>query len=87
MVTNVQPNKVYRIKGRSKYFEFKYGTFNPEFIAEEQMDYRRQPSPSSFLYQGKALAEGISATDGKTVYGHIRGMGEYIHMSELEEVK
>jgi len=82
----IEAGKTYRIKGNSKYFQFKYGTPNPEFIAEGQVDYRRQFAPPTFLYQGRALAEGLPATDGYTVYGHIDGLGEFVHESELEEI-
>ena len=76
----------YRIKGESKYFLTKYGSANPEIIIEEKLDYHTSFSPPTFLFQGRALAEGVPI-DGNTYYGHNKGMGEFVHETELEEIK
>lgn len=76
--------KEYRIKGESKYFFRKYGSANPKIIIEEAADYHEQFNPPSFLYLGRMLAEGLPA-NGNTYYGHINGMGEFVHENELEE--
>jgi len=77
--------KNYKINGNSKYFKRKYGTPNPVFTMEKKLDYRKGFSPATFLYQGRALAEGLPVSDGNTIYGHIGGLGEFIHESELGE--
>lgn len=79
----IEPNKAYKIKGESKYFSRKYGTPNPEIIIETALDYHTAFKPPSFLYIGRMLAEGLPA-DGNTYYGHINGLGEFVHQSELE---
>lgn len=70
------------IKGKSKYFETKYGSPNPEFIIEEALDFHTSFNPVSFLYLGRAMAEGLPL-DGDTLYGHIKGLGEFVHRTEL----
>ena len=82
----IEAGKTYRIKGSSKYFLRKYGTANPEIDIEKFMDYHHFYSPPTFLFQGRALAEGVPI-DGNTYYGHIDGLGEFVHESELEEIK
>jgi len=79
----IEPGKTYRIKGESKYFLAKYGTSNPEIIIEEKLDFHGEFKPPSFLYLGRALAEGLPA-DSNTYYGHIKGLGEFVHETELE---
>lgn len=79
------PGKKYRIKGDSKYFMKKYGTPNPEIVIEGPYDLQSAFSPVTFLYMGRALAEGLP-TDEKIHYGHVQGLGEVVHESELEEV-
>lgn len=79
----IEAGKTYRIKGQSKYFLAKYGTANPEIIIESKEDYHESFSPPAFLFQGRALAEGV-LIDGNTYYGHIGGLGEFVHESELE---
>ncbi|GAH49028.1 unnamed protein product [marine sediment metagenome] len=81
----IEAGKTYRVKGQSKYFARKYGSANPEIVIEGKQDYHHFFSPPSFLFQGRALAEGIPI-DGNTYYGHIGGLGEFVHESELEEV-
>lgn len=79
----IEPGRAYRIKGQSKYFTAKYGTPNPEILIESALDFHKEFSPPSFLYLGRALAEGLPV-DGNTYYGHIKGLGELVHESELE---
>lgn len=77
--------KKYRIKCGSKYFEFKYGE-NPIIIIECEIDFHSEFTPPSFLYLGRVLAEGNrDLLRGKTYYGHIKGMGEFVHETELGE--
>jgi len=83
MEVKIESGKTYRIKGQSKYFARKYGTSNPEIIIEEAWDYHKEFAPPSFLYIGRMLAEGLP-TDGNTYYGHIDGLGEFVHETELE---
>lgn len=78
----IEPGKAYKIKGESKYFLAKYGTSNPEIIIGEKSDFHDEFKPPSFLYLGRALAEGVPV-DGNTYYGHIEGLGEYVHETEL----
>ena len=82
----IETGKTYRVKGESKYFSRKYGTPNPEILIECPLDYHGEYNPASFLYIGRMLAEGLP-TDGKTYYGHIDGLGEFVHKVELELVK
>lgn len=79
----IEAGKTYRIKGSSQYFTKKYGTPNPEIAIEGKLDYHQEFKPPSFLYLGRALAEGVPV-DGNTYYGHIKGLGEFVHESELE---
>lgn len=81
----IKPGKTYRIKGESKYFARKYGSSNPEIEIECALDYHKEFQPPSFLYIGRMLAEGLPL-DGSTYYGHIKGLGEFVHETELEEV-
>jgi len=81
----IEPGKTYRIKGQSKYFSSKYGTPNPGIIIESKLDYHTSFSPPTFLFQGRALAEGVPI-DGNTYYGHIKGLGEFVHEMELEAI-
>ena len=81
---NIVNGKVYRVKGESKYFKIKYGTSNPEILIKEKSDFHKVFNPPSFLYIGRGLAEGLPM-DSNTYYGHISGLGEYVHESELEE--
>ena len=82
----IKPGRTYRIKGQSKYFTRKYGTANPEIVIESALDYHKEYNPVSFLYLGRILAEGLPV-DGNTYYGHIKGLGEFVHESELEPVE
>jgi len=80
----IEPGKIYRIKGKSRYFSRKYGTANPEIVIESKLDYRKEFKPPTFLYIGRMLAEDLPL-DGNTYYGHIEGIGEIVHENELEE--
>jgi len=81
----IETGKKYRVKGKSRYFNRKYGTPNPEILIESSSDYHREFKPVSFLYIGRMLAEGLP-TDGITYYGHINGLGEFVHETELKLV-
>lgn len=81
----IEPGKTYRIKGQSKYFTRKYRTPNPEIIIEKALDYHQEFNPPTFLYIGRMLAEGLPS-DKNTFYGHIQGMGEVVHETELEAI-
>lgn len=81
----IETGKKYRVKGESKYFSRKYGTSNPEILIESPLDYHNEFKPVSFLYIGRMLAEGLPS-DGKTYYGHINDLGEFVHETELELV-
>lgn len=81
----IENGKKYRVKGESKYFARKYGASNPEIVIESALDYHSEDKPVSFLYIGRMLAEGLPS-DRKTYYGHISGIGEFVHETELELV-
>jgi len=80
--------KKFRINCGSKYFELKYAP-NPVIEIKNELDFHTNFSPSSFLYIGRVLAEGKpELLKGKTYYGHINGLGEFVHETELgEEIK
>ena len=80
--------KKFHINCGSKYFDLKYSP-NPVIEIESEMDFHDHFNPPSFLYLGRALAEGKpELLRGKTYYGHVQGMGEFIHETELgEQVK
>lgn len=82
----VKPHQTYLIKGNSNYFKRKYGTSNPTIVVEEKLNFHFSHTPPSFLYLARALCEDLSL-DNSTYYGHIDGLGEFIHESELEETK
>ena len=85
--------KTCTIKGSSKYFENKYGTPNPTIeIEDEDMVLwpnggwgMQQGNPACLCYAVRSGLEGIGLV-GKVYYGHIDGLGELVHESELEEV-
>jgi len=81
----IETGKKCRVKGQSKYFSRKYGMPNPEIIIERALDYHSEYKPVSFLYIGRMMAEGLPS-DGKTYYGHINDLGEFVHETELELV-
>ena len=80
--------KKFHINCSSKYFELKYGD-SPVIEIEGETDFHNEYKPPSFLYIGRVLAEGKpELLRGKTYYGHIAGLGEFVHETELgEEVK
>jgi hypothetical protein len=82
--------KKFKVNCGSKYFELKYGG-SPVIEIEEEFHVRPWPpaSPPVFLYQGRVIAEGRKdLLSGTIYYGHINGLGEFVHESELgEEVK
>lgn len=76
--------KKFHIKCSSKYFCTKYGSSTPIIIIEEESEL--EYNPPSFLYQGRVLAEGRrELLKGKIYYGHVNGLGEFVHESELGE--
>ncbi len=85
-ITDVVPGKSYRIKGNSKYFKRKYGTPNPEIVVECALDFHKHFTPPAFLFLGRAMSEDVPV-GGDTVYGHVNNLGEFVHVSELEELK
>ncbi|GAH60925.1 unnamed protein product [marine sediment metagenome] len=56
---------------------------------EGEIDFHTCYNPPAFLYIGRVLAEGKpELLRGKTYYGHIHDLGEFVHETELgEEVK
>jgi hypothetical protein len=76
--------KTFHIKCGSKYFEAKYNTEHPIITIEGEADFQKNYNPGSFLYVGRCLAEGRPELfRGKTYYGKVNGLGEYIHQSEI----
>jgi len=80
--------KKFHINCGSKYFDLKYAP-NPIIEIEDEIDFHSDYNPPSFLYIGRVLAEGKpELLRGKTYYGHIASLGEFVHETELvEEVK
>lgn len=80
--------KKFHINCGSKYFDLKYAP-NSVIEIENELDFHTAFKPPSFLYLGRVLAEGKpELLKGKTYYGHIKGLGEFVHETELgEEVK
>jgi hypothetical protein len=77
--------KKYQIVCGSKYFEMKYGD-SPFIQVEEEIDFHQKFTPASFLYLGRVLAEGKpELLRGKTYYGKVGGIGEFVHEIELGE--
>ena len=75
--------KKFRINCGSRYFELKYGD-SPTIEIEGES--RLEFNPLAFLYQGRVLAEGKKELlKGTIYYGHINGLCEYVHKSELGE--
>ncbi len=85
-IPDVVPGKTYRIKGKSQYFNRKYGTPNPWIKIECVLDFHKHSTPGAFLFLGRAMSEGVPV-GGDTLYGHINSLGEFVHVSELEELK
>lgn len=91
----IRKNKLYKIKGKSKYFKNKYGTYNPEILIEDE-DVNvfgggwgfQNGNPACLLYAIRNAREGLPST-GKVYYGKIEidgkfALGELVHESELE---
>ncbi len=86
----------YRIKGNSDYFKKKYSTTNPEIVIED-IDTRvfgfdalwgsLKGNPACVLYIARAEATGIDFNHGRSFYGKIKGLGELVHETELEEIE
>jgi len=91
----IKKNKVYRIKGESKYFKEKYGTSNPE-IRIEDTDKEvfggswgdQQGNPACMLFGIRSGME--NPKEGGILsdvwYGKVQGFGELVYGCELEEV-
>ena len=78
-------NRSFRIKCGSKYFELKYGG-SAIIKIECELDFHLEFKPPAFLYIGRVLAEGRpDLLRGKTYYGHVNGLGEFVHETELGE--
>ncbi len=77
--------KKFKINCGSKYFDVKYS--GPVVIEiEGEQDFHGEFTPPAFLYIGRVLAEGKpELLRGKTYYGHVDGLGEFIHESEPGE--
>jgi len=92
----IEENKDYRIRGESKYFKKKYGTSNPIITieAEHTKVFRgwwgmQIGNPACMVYGVRFACEGLpsdSFGSDEVFYGKIRGLGELVHISELEEV-
>jgi len=89
---NIEKGKAYRIKGKSKYFEGKCGTCNP-LVVIEGTDVEvfgrswlgQDGNPVCLMFALRLKHEGLPK-DGQVYYGHIEGLGELVHETELEEV-
>lgn len=89
---NIVKGKTYRIMGRSKYFESKHGTCNPLFVVEGTDKEvfgcfwgGLNKNPAAMFYGMRAGYESLPL-GGQVYYGHIEGVGELAHKTELEEV-
>lgn len=75
--------KRFYINCNSRYFTTKYGD-KPIITIEGKafLEY----TPPAFLYQGRVLAEGrTDLLKPPIYYGHVEGLGEFIHGKELGE--
>jgi len=84
--------KTCRIKTPSDYFEGKYGDPRPTIQIEDEYVnvFGRsweevQGNPAATLYALRVL-QGEIPKEGKVYYGKIRGLGELVHETELEEI-
>ena len=92
----IQKNTKYKIKGKSKYFKGKYGTSNPIITIENE--HKKvlgrwwggyDGNITCMLYGVRNAVEYLPLDNGETeevYYGKIDGLGELVHISELEEV-
>ena len=93
----IQKNTKYRIKGKSKYFKYKYGTSNPIITIEDehkkvlgQWWAGYSGNPTCMLYGVRNGIEGLPLDNDEAeeiYYGKIDGLGELVHISELEEIE
>ena len=89
----IKKNQSYAIRGSSKYFLKKYGTYNPTIIIEDKDSVifggswmNQNGNPTCLLYAARSGIEGLPLS-GNVYYGKIEGLGELVHESELLEVK
>ena len=92
----ITKGKQYRIRGNSEYFKRKYGTSNPvieieglykEVCGRSWADASGNPGAMLFgMRLGMEMPRYIIPTDDEVYYGHIRGLGELVIVSELEEI-
>ena len=93
---DVLKNTRYQIKGNSEYFLKKYGTSSPIIKIEDEHHkvfdawwVTMMGNWACELYRERQEIDDLPKDnpDDKTVfYGHVRGMGELVHASELEEI-
>lgn len=81
----------YTIKGKSKYFKDKYGTYNPLIIIEDKDTVLwtggwgvQTGNPACMLFAIRSGCEHLP-WNGQVWYGHIGHLGELVHESELED--
>jgi len=85
------------IKGKSKYFKKKYGIFHPFILVEDTCEKAlgcwrgyAQGNPSALIYAVRSVEDKLpfdSPNSGEVVYGKVNGLGELVHISELEGIK
>ena len=83
--------QTYRIKGQSRYFKAKYKKTNPLIIIEGTDKELfgcfwggLNKNPAAMFYGMRAGYENLPL-GGQVYYGHIDGLGELVHESELGE--
>lgn len=88
----------YRIKGTSKYFKDKYGTYNPIIVIEDtdikvfgKRWHEMNGNPAACLFGFRVGLALMSPYAGEVYYGKIKfgehsSLGELVCESELEEV-
>ncbi|MBA7624549.1 hypothetical protein ES703_31958 [subsurface metagenome] len=88
---NIVKGETYRIKGKSEFFEKKYGTCNPLFVVEGTDKELfgcfwggLNKNPTALFYGIRSGLEGLPL-GGQVYYGHIEGVAELVHETELEE--
>lgn len=83
----IEIDKVYRIKGQSKYFVRKYGTSNPTIRIREPIDVETQGhTPAGFIFLGRIYAEEKAHKPAWYRYIEKSGLGEIVQEDELEEI-
>lgn len=85
----IENGKKYKIKSESKYFFKKYGTYHPEITIEDLAEkvfngswMSQVGNPTCMLYGMRAGLEKLP-TDNNVYYGKINGLGELVHISEI----